>query len=77
MKAEMAEERDQLQKNRFKAVIEAEAHLQKPIRHIEVAFKAPVFLPSQQNFSLFEAEKGTGFSLHNSKGNLVLYGSLS
>lgn len=60
-----------------RAVIEAEAYLQKPIRYIEVAFKSPVFLPSQQNFALFEAEKGTGFSLHNSKGNLVLYGTLS
>ncbi|MEM8890610.1 MAG: MaoC/PaaZ C-terminal domain-containing protein [Bacteroidota bacterium] len=60
-----------------KAVIEAETHLQKPIRYIEVAFKSPVFLPSQQDFALFEAEKGRGFSLHNSKGNLVLYGSLS
>ena len=60
-----------------KAVIEAETHLQKPIRYIEVAFKSPVFLPSQQDFALFATEKGTGFSLHNSKGKLVLYGTLS
>ena len=60
-----------------RAVVEAEAHLQKPIRQIEVAFKSPVFLPSQQNFALFEAEKETGFSLHNSNGKLALHGTLS
>lgn len=60
-----------------RAVIEAEKHLQKHISKVEVAFKSPVFLPSQQDFALFEAEKGTGFSLHNSKGKLVLYGTLS
>ncbi|MDW3651456.1 MAG: MaoC family dehydratase [Bacteroidia bacterium] len=60
-----------------KAVIEAETHLQKPVSYIEVAFKSPVFLPSQQKFALFEKEETTGFTLHNSEGKLVLYGSLA
>lgn len=60
-----------------RAVIEAEKHLQKPIRKIEVAFKSPVFLPSKQDFALFEGEDNTAFSVHNSAGKLVLHGKLS
>lgn len=60
-----------------KAAVEAEKKQEKNIRFIEVAFKSPVFLPSEQKFSFFEEGKKLGFALQNSEEKLVLHGKFA
>lgn len=60
-----------------RAAVEAEKKRGKDITFIEVAFKSPVFLPSEQHFSFFELGEGLGIALHNSQGKLVLHGKLA